>query len=92
MWNLRIFCLIIFKSFKDNFGFQLGKQELTMEEHTQQKDKITWGDLKTVLERSGIRDCDEIDHIELGWGSPDQIHVEHDDVYGWQVYQKTTCS
>lgn len=48
--------------------------------------KITWGQLKNILESSGINDEDEIDRIDLGWGEPKHIKVKYDEVFGWQIF------
>jgi hypothetical protein len=59
-----------------------------MKEETENESggKITWGQLKHILESSGISDEDEIDRIDLGWGDPQQIKIEYDEIFGWQIF------
>ena len=48
--------------------------------------KITWGELKRIIEKSGIKDSDEIDRLDIAWGNIEDINVSYDDDYGWQIY------
>lgn len=48
--------------------------------------KITWGELKQLVEKTGISENDEIDRIDIAWGSIDELKISYDDDYGWQVY------
>ena len=47
--------------------------------------KITWGELKRLAERVGIQDDDEIDAIDISWGSIDDVECEKDEDFGWQI-------
>lgn len=48
--------------------------------------KVTWGELKKMMDKAGVNDEDEIDRIDLSWGSHEEITIEWDDDFGWQVY------
>jgi len=48
--------------------------------------KVTWGDIKRVIENTGVKDGDEIDRIDIAWGSIEEIIIKLDDDYGWQIY------
>ena len=48
-------------------------------------EKITWGDLKQVIEKSGIENNDEIDTIDISWGKADKLKVLFDEDFGWQI-------
>jgi hypothetical protein len=47
--------------------------------------KLTWGELKTLIESAGVRDQDEVDSIDISWGRPDQLECHKDDIFGWQI-------
>lgn len=48
--------------------------------------KVTWGELKRLIEKRGVSDNDEIDRIDIAWGCAEEIIIIHDDDYGWQIY------
>ena len=48
--------------------------------------KITWGELKKLLEQAGINESDEIDAIDISWGSIDDVKCEKDEDFGWQIH------
>ena len=48
--------------------------------------KVTWGELKKLMEEAGVADNDELDRIDLSWGSTEDITISWDDDFGWQVY------
>lgn len=47
--------------------------------------KLTWGELKTLIENAGVRDQDEVDSIDISWGHPNQLECHKDDIFGWQI-------
>ena len=48
--------------------------------------KVTWGDFKKLIEEAGVKDCDEIDRIDVSWGNIKELKIIHDDDFGWQVF------
>lgn len=59
---------------------------MTQNEKSNPIGKLTWGDLKLILENAGIADKDELDRIDISWGTPDEIEVTKDEDFGWQIY------
>lgn len=49
--------------------------------------KMTWREIRDVIERAGVKDNDEIDCIEISWGRPDQLSLTKDEDFGWQIRQ-----
>lgn len=47
--------------------------------------KITWGELKRLAEQAGIQDGDEIDAIDISWGTIEDVNCFHDEDFGWQI-------
>lgn len=47
--------------------------------------KITWGELKRLAETMGVQDGDEIDAIDISWGSIEDVQCEKDEDFGWQI-------
>jgi len=47
--------------------------------------KITWGELKQLAETMGVQDNDEIDAIDISWGSIEDVKCEKDEDFGWQI-------
>lgn len=47
--------------------------------------KITWGELKQMIEDAGVRAEDEIDMIDISWGSKEQFTCTKDEDFGWQI-------
>ncbi len=47
--------------------------------------KLTWGEVKALLEEAGIRDEDEIDRIDISWGSPEELECVYDEDFGWRI-------
>lgn len=48
-------------------------------------DKVTWGEIKQFIEKTGIRDTDEIDSIDVAWGKLDKLKATFDTDFGWQI-------
>ena len=48
-------------------------------------DKVTWGELKQFVEKTGIEDSDEIDLIDITWGKMDKLQANFDADFGWQI-------
>jgi len=40
-----------------------------------------------MIEEAGVQDDDEIDCIEISWGTPDQVKLKKDADFGWQIRQ-----
>jgi hypothetical protein len=48
--------------------------------------KISWKTFKEMCEKAGIRDEDEIDSIDISWGSLKYFKANKDEDFGWQIY------
>lgn len=48
-------------------------------------DKVTWGELKAFVEKTGISDTDEIDLMDITWGKVDKLKATFDADFGWQI-------
>ena len=44
--------------------------------------KLTWQEIKTLIESSGVRAEDEID---ISWGSVEDLECKKDEDFGWQI-------
>ncbi|HHJ81233.1 MAG TPA: hypothetical protein ENJ65_06325 [Candidatus Tenderia electrophaga] len=49
--------------------------------------KFTWQQVRQLIEQAGVQDDDEIDCIEISWGTTDQIKLRKDKDFGWQIRQ-----
>lgn len=47
--------------------------------------KLTWKELKELIEKSGVRPEDEIDRIDISWGSLEDFECNKDDIFGWRI-------
>ncbi len=47
--------------------------------------KFTWGELKKLIEASGVKAEDEIDKIEISWGDIEEFTCTKDEDFGWQI-------
>lgn len=47
--------------------------------------KLTWRDIKGLIESAGVQDEDEIDDIDISWGNIDEFECRKDEVFGWKV-------
>ena len=50
-----------------------------------QERKMTWKELKDLIEKSGVKPGDEIDRIDISWGSIDEFQCNKDDIFGWRI-------
>ena len=50
-----------------------------------QERKLTWQEIRDMIEKSGVRPDDEIDRIDISWGSPDDFECIKDEVFGWRI-------
>jgi hypothetical protein len=48
--------------------------------------KLTWGELKALVEEKGISDEDPFDRIDIAWGEAEDVEITYDEDYGWQIY------
>ena len=48
---------------------------------------MTWREVREAVERAGVADDDEIDSIEISWGTSDQLVLTKDEDFGWQIRQ-----
>jgi len=55
-------------------------------ENIQHRGKVTWGELKNIVEQSGVSDHDEMDRIDVAWGNINELKILFDDDFGWQIY------
>ena len=70
-----------------SIGFYSGGGESMAENKIFEKSgKVTWGDFKKLIEEAGVKDCDEIDRIDVSWGNIKELKIIHDDDFGWQVF------
>ena len=49
--------------------------------------KMTWREVREVIENAGVKDEDEIDCIEISWGTAEQLKLTKDEDFGWQIRQ-----
>jgi len=49
--------------------------------------KFTWKEVRRMIEAAGVQDEDEIDCIEISWGTSDQVKLNKDEDFGWQIRQ-----
>jgi hypothetical protein len=49
--------------------------------------KFTWREIRQLVEEAGVQDDDEIDCIEISWGTADQVKLKKDEDFGWQIRQ-----
>ena len=49
--------------------------------------KFTWSEIRNMIEAAGVKDDDEIDCIEISWGTADQVKLKKDNDFGWQIRQ-----
>ena len=48
---------------------------------------MTWREVREVIENAGVKDEDEIDCIEISWGTAEQLTLSKDEDFGWQIRQ-----
>lgn len=49
--------------------------------------KFTWKEVRQLIEEAGVQDDDEIDCIEISWGTVDEVKLNKDEDFGWQIRQ-----
>lgn len=49
--------------------------------------KFTWAEVRNMIESAGVKDDDEIDCIEISWGTTEQVKLKKDNDFGWQIRQ-----
>ena len=54
---------------------------------TTRPSKFTWQQIRQLIEQAGVKDDDEIDCIEISWGTSDQVKLNKDKDFGWQIRQ-----
>ena len=47
--------------------------------------KLTWQELKNLIESSGVQADDEIDKIDISWGSIEELECNKDEDFGWRI-------
>lgn len=47
--------------------------------------KLTWKQFKELCEQQGIQDNDELDIIDVSWGSLEYFSAKKDEDFGWQI-------
>ena len=60
---------------------------MTQAKQADVKNKMTWREIREVIESAGVRDDDEIDCIEISWGTSEQLVLTKDEDFGWQIRQ-----
>ncbi len=51
----------------------------------QNASKLTWKQFKELCEQQGIKDDDELDIIDISWGSLEYFNARKDEDFGWQI-------
>lgn len=59
----------------------------TQQHSEDQPAKLTWRQIRERIEQAGVSDTDEIDCIEISWGTLDQLSFTKDQDFGWQIRQ-----
>lgn len=54
-------------------------------EHTLNERKMTWKELLQLIEKSGVKPDDEIDRIDISWGSQEDFECTKDEIFGWRI-------
>jgi hypothetical protein len=52
---------------------------------TPKASKLTWKEFKELCEQQGIQDNDELDIIDISWGSLEYFEAKKDEDFGWQI-------
>jgi len=60
---------------------------LPNKQQMKQSTKFTWREIRRMVEEAGVQDDDEIDCIEISWGTADQVKLNKDEDFGWQIRQ-----
>lgn len=47
--------------------------------------KLTWQEIKELIEQAGVKNGDEIDRIDISWGSIEELSCNKDEDFGWQI-------
>ncbi|MEJ2141946.1 MAG: hypothetical protein P8Y24_06265 [Gammaproteobacteria bacterium] len=47
--------------------------------------KLTWQELKELIEKAGVKNGDEIDRIDISWGSIEELICKKDEDFGWRI-------
>ncbi|MCG6968697.1 MAG: hypothetical protein LJE85_02930 [Gammaproteobacteria bacterium] len=47
--------------------------------------KLTWKEFKQLCEQQGVLDNDELDIIDVSWGSVEYFEAKKDEDFGWQI-------
>ena len=50
------------------------------------RNKLTWREIKDLIEKSGVNDADEIDEIDISWGNAKNFKCEKDEDFGWKIH------
>jgi hypothetical protein len=51
----------------------------------QKASKLTWKEFKELCEQQGVQDNDELDIIDISWGSLEYFEAKKDEDFGWQI-------
>lgn len=51
----------------------------------QKASKLTWKEFKELCEQQGVQDSDELDIIDISWGSLEYFEAKKDEDFGWQI-------
>jgi hypothetical protein len=58
---------------------------MTLASESQKTTKLTWKKFKELCEQQGIQDNDELDIIDVSWGSVEYFEAQKDEDFGWQI-------
>lgn len=47
--------------------------------------KLTWQELKKMIEAAGVAAEDEIDKIDISWGAIEDFEANKDEDFGWRI-------
>lgn len=52
---------------------------------TTDEKKLTWQEIKALIEQAGVKNSDEIDRIDISWGKLEEFVCNKDDDFGWRI-------
>jgi len=52
---------------------------------TTDEKKLTWQEVKSLIEMAGVKNNDEIDRIDISWGKLEEFICSKDDDFGWRI-------
>jgi len=62
-----------------------GNKEMATKCATPDEKKLTWLEVKNLIEQAGVKNNDEIDRIDISWGRIDEFICNKDEDFGWMI-------